>query len=166
MGIIFWPRAEKKKNAPQWLCFSNKETEKWWKHYGFHLVRVKRWLCFNNATNVVSWAHKSEVPGGGGESPEFISFTRAQLCTCVTNDKCCVISWNCRASATAYAFPHQLGLPPEAQLLESMWLCDLFSPWDATASLICQHSSVSLFSPGREVSFLGLRVDTNAENKK
>lgn len=155
MGIIFRPRAGKKKNVPQWLCFSNKETEKWWKHYGFHLVRVKRWLCFNNATNVVSWAHKSEVPGGGGKSPELISFTRAQLCTCVTSDKCC-----CR-QLELQSFGHCLCIPspawsgtPEAQLLESMWLCDFFSPpWDATASLICRHSSVSLFSPGRKVTF-------------
>lgn len=153
MVIIFRPRVEKKKNAPQWLCFSNKETEKWWKHYGFHSVRVKRWLCFNNATNVVSWAHKSEVPGGGGKSPELISFTRAQLCTCVTNDKCCVVSWNCRASATAYAFPHQLGLPPEAQLLESTWLTVwLFSPLETLQHPL--YAGIAAFhSPGRKVSF-------------
>lgn len=154
MVIIFLGLGrKKKKNAPQWLCFSNKETEKWWKRYGFHLVRVKRWLCFNNATNIVSWAHKSEVPGGGGKSPELISFTRAQLCTRVTNDKCRVVSWNCRASATAYAFPHQLGLPPEAQLLESMWLCDFFFPPLETLQHPLYAGIAAFHSPGRKVSF-------------
>lgn len=65
MAIIFRPGAKKKKKASHRLCFSNKETQMWWKHSSFHLVWVKRWWCFNNATNAVSWAHNSKVPAGG-----------------------------------------------------------------------------------------------------